>query len=134
MAIYTLDTDIVIEHLRGTPKVTQKMEELKPDTLITITPLTVYELYKGVYVLNDGKKEEEVEQFLGQVKTLELNLEAEKKAAEIYANLRKDGNLVNDADILIGSIALTYGSILVTNNTAHFKRIEGLKIENWLEN
>src|SRR6056297_4333630 len=123
MAIYTLDTDIVIEHLRGTQKVTQKMGELKSDTLITITSLTVYELYKGVYVLKDGKKEEEIEQFLGQVRTLDLNLEAEKQAAEIYAELRKDGNLINDADLLIGSIALTYGSILVTNNTSHFNRI-----------
>jgi len=25
------------------------------------------------------------------------------------------------------------GSILITNNTQHFERIDGLQIENWLE-
>lgn len=133
MDLYTLDTDIVIEHLRGTPEIAQKMQELGSDALITVTCLTVYELYKGVYVLNDRKKEKEVEQFLDQVGILDLNLEAEKKAGETYADLRKDGNLINDADILISSLALTYGSILVTNNTEHFKRVKGLKLENWLE-
>ncbi len=133
MDLYTLDTDIMIEHLRGNPQVIQKMQSLKTEALITVTCLTVYELYKGIYILNDKKREREVEEFLDKVSILDLNLEAEKKAGEIYADLRKDGNLINDADILISSIVLTNGSILVTNNTEHFKRIQGLKLENWLE-
>ena len=44
----TLDTDIVIELLRGNDIVKRKMEQLPKDTLIHITGLTVYELYKGV--------------------------------------------------------------------------------------
>ena len=53
------------------------------------------------------------------------------KAAEIYANLRKKGRLIEDADILIASIAKTKKLILVTNDT-DFQRVQGLKIENWL--
>lgn len=39
--------------------------------------------------------------------------------------------LIEDADIFIGAISIWYDSILITNNEKHFKRIEGLKIENW---
>jgi len=53
------------------------------------------------------------------------------KAAEIYANLRKKGRFIEDADILIASIAKTKKLILVTNDT-DFQRVQGLKIENWL--
>jgi tRNA(fMet)-specific endonuclease VapC len=35
-------------------------------------------------------------------------------------------------DLLIASISLANNYILVTNNIKEFKRIKGLKIENWL--
>ena len=54
------------------------------------------------------------------------------KAAEIYADLRSAGQLIEDADILIAAIALTNDLTLVTNNTAHFSRIAGLQLEDWL--
>lgn len=51
---------------------------------------------------------------------------------EIYAALRREGKLINDADILIASIVKAHDAVLVTNNEEHFSRIEGLRIENWL--
>jgi len=75
-----------------------------------------------------GKFEEET--FLLTLKEsstiLEQTYESSKKAAEIYAELKKQGKLINDADILIASI-------VVTSNETHFKRIKGLKVENWLK-
>lgn len=55
------------------------------------------------------------------------------KAGEIYADLRKKGELISDADILTAAIVLANDSVLVTNNVDHFKRIKDLKIENWLQ-
>ena len=63
---------------------------------------------------------------------LEPSYEAAKIGGEIYAGLRKEGKLINDADILIASIVKAHDAVLVTNNEDHFSRIEGLKIENWL--
>jgi predicted nucleic acid-binding protein len=54
------------------------------------------------------------------------------EAAEIYAHLKKTAALIEDADILIASIVKFRDFILVTNNIAHFQRIQGLKTENWL--
>ncbi|MBW1715144.1 MAG: hypothetical protein JRJ77_04850 [Deltaproteobacteria bacterium] len=55
------------------------------------------------------------------------------RAAEIYACLKKQGNLIEDADILMASIAIVEDLVLITNNIKHFERIEGLATENWLE-
>jgi predicted nucleic acid-binding protein len=40
--------------------------------------------------------------------------------------------LISDADILIAATAITHGLAVVTNNEAHFRRIQSLPIENWL--
>ncbi len=133
MNSFTLDTDIVIEILRGNQKAVGKMENLPQETLIYITGLTVYELYKGVLFIEDKKQEQDVENFVESVEVIQLDSYAEKKAAEIYAYLRKKGELINDADILIAATVLANESVLVTNNEEHFKRIKQLKIENWLQ-
>ena len=54
------------------------------------------------------------------------------KAADIYADLSKRGELIGDADILIGATALVNALGVVTNNEDHFRRIRDLHVENWL--
>ena len=51
--------------------------------------------------------------------------------AEQKAVLKKQGTLVADMDLMIASITLRHKATLVTNNTKHFARINGLKLENW---
>lgn len=52
-------------------------------------------------------------------------------SCKIYAALKKSGRLIDDIDILIAGVALSNNLVMVTDNTEHFERIEGLKIENW---
>ena len=40
---------------------------------------------------------------------------------------------VDDFDLVIASTALTLNYCLVTNNERHFRRISGLRIENWIK-
>jgi tRNA(fMet)-specific endonuclease VapC len=54
------------------------------------------------------------------------------KAAEFYATLRASGQLIEDADLLIAAMALVHDMTLVTHNMAHFARISGLQVEDWL--
>jgi len=49
----------------------------------------------------------------------------------LKALLEKQGMIIDDADLFIAACALTTGVILVTNNTKHFKRINGLQLQNW---
>ena len=47
--------------------------------------------------------------------------------------IEKKGLKIGDMDMFIAATALEEDLIIVTGNTDHFSRIEGLKIENWME-
>jgi predicted nucleic acid-binding protein len=85
--------------------------------------------------LSSGKLSEEefLITLIDSVMILEESYESARIGGMIYADLKSRGNLINDADILIASIVKSYNAVLVTNNEAHFKRISGLKVENWLK-
>ena len=70
-------------------------------------------------------------EFASQNHIIALTTKSTKISAKIYADLRKKGTPVDDIDLLIAGVALENDFIMVTNNTSHFERIEGLKIENW---
>jgi len=53
--------------------------------------------------------------------------------AKIKARLKSEGKILDDFDVLIAATAIVNNCMLVTNNTKHFKRINGLTIENWVE-
>lgn len=42
------------------------------------------------------------------------------------------GLIIDDADMFIAACALVHGLTMVTNNTKHFRRIKGLKLDNWM--
>ncbi|HPI88478.1 MAG TPA: type II toxin-antitoxin system VapC family toxin [Spirochaetota bacterium] len=56
-------------------------------------------------------------------------------AADIYGKIRSEleirGSIIGPYDLQIASIALSHNLTLVTNNTKEFKRISGLKVEDW---
>lgn len=130
--IFCLDTDILIEYFRGNEKIKDRIKSLSNDDSIGLTWLSFYEFFKGIYL--SGKLEEEkfLQRLFDTCQLLESSYESAKAGGEIYAFLKKKGQLINDADILIASIVKTHDATLVTNNIFHFSRIEGLKIENWL--
>ena len=47
--------------------------------------------------------------------------------------LVRKGKMIEDFDLLIGSTAVAENMIMVTDNIKHFSRIEGIKLENWVE-
>ena len=54
-------------------------------------------------------------------------------AAEEKVRLRLCGTpLDDDFDLLIGCTALSKGMTMVTENLKDFKRLKGIKIENWI--
>lgn len=56
-----------------------------------------------------------------------------RKYGEIRWLLESRGQKIGDMDMFIAATALEKGLVLVTGNTDHFSRIEGLKIENWMK-
>ncbi|MBM4352132.1 MAG: type II toxin-antitoxin system VapC family toxin [Deltaproteobacteria bacterium] len=130
--IYCLDTDILIEYFRGSEAIKRKIESLTGDDSLGVIWLTFYEFFKGIFVSGKLGEEKFLQSLNETCLILNPSYEAARMGGEIYATLRREGKLINDADILIASIVKAHDAVLVTNNEEHFSRIEGLKIDNWL--
>lgn len=132
MKRYNLDTNIISYLLKGDQDLFLKInKEITGENEIFINAVTYYEIYRGLLFVDNHSKLKIFKEMCNIFGILELNKDILEKAAKIYADLRKKGKLIEDADIFIGAISIWYNSILITNNEKHFKRIEGLKIENW---
>ena len=94
--------------------------------------MSFYEFFKGIYISRKLDEEIFLKNLLASCPVLESSFESAKIGGEIYASLKKEGKLINDADILIASIVKANQATLVTNNTSHFSRIAGLLYVNWL--
>ncbi|CAN5233116.1 PIN domain-containing protein [soil metagenome] len=127
-----VDTDILSEFLRGTPKVVENAEKyLQSYDAINFSIITYYEILNGLLYKDARKQLKNFTDFAELNKILPLTISATRQAAEIYADLKKKGQPIGHTDCLIAGIALTNGLQLATNNTDHFKRIKGLEIMNW---
>ena len=129
---YILDTDTCIYWLNGKEKIRQKVQQKGTDNL-RITIVTFAELRYGAYKSQRvAENLTKIDDFIRKVRLLPLDQSAAEKFGKIKADLRSRGQIINDLDILIAAITLRYSGVLVTNNTAHFQRIDDLHYENWL--
>jgi tRNA(fMet)-specific endonuclease VapC len=129
--MYLLDTDIMIYSLKGNEMVQQNLRSHINDP-IRISAVTLMELYYGAF------KSQKIESNLAKVQKIENSLEiipVSQDQVEIFGMLKvkleKGGTPLDDFDLILAATALSHNLILVTNNERHFRRIEGLKIENW---
>lgn len=129
-----VDTDILSEFLRGTPKVVENAEKyLQTYDAINFSIITFYEILNGLLYKDAKKQLKKFNDFADLNKILPLTISATKQAAKIFADLKKKGQPIGHTDCLIAGIALTNGLQLVTNNTDHFKRVTDLELTNWLQ-
>lgn len=129
---YCLDTNIISYHLNGNKDILKHFETLaENDDEILIPNVAYYEIKRGLIANGATTK---MSKFLSFAKTLgiaELRNSTLEIAAQIYADLAKTGQMIEDDDIFIGATAIENDAILVTNNKEHLGRIKGLKIEVW---
>jgi len=129
-----LDSDILSYYFSGDIKIRNKvMETLKNKEQMALTIINVYEALKGFRWRKSAKKETMFTNFLKTVPVFTIDNDATKLAADIYADLRRKGKTISDADILIAAIIIRNNGKFVTNNINHFENIKGLNLINWLE-
>jgi tRNA(fMet)-specific endonuclease VapC len=73
-----------------------------------------------------------VEDLLGEVNVLPFDVPADTEYGAIRSELEAGGTPIGGNDLLIGAHARTTAATIVTANVDEFKRIRGLKVENWL--
>ena len=127
-----VDTDILSLYFRGDKKVKNKFQTyLKNFNFINISIITYYEILSGLKYKDAKKQLSKFKEFCNENNILELTLNSTEISANLYERLRKEGNLIDDIDLLIAGIAIENELIVATNNENHFRKIKEIKIENW---
>lgn len=129
MRKYLLDTNIVSYYLKGIDSLKDKVAS--NIDLLSISIISYYEIVSGLQSIDAKRRIAEFEKFCELIDIINLDKASISASCKIYAALKKSGRLIDDIDILIAGVALSNNLVMVTNNTEHFERIEGLKIENW---
>jgi tRNA(fMet)-specific endonuclease VapC len=127
---YLIDTNTCIYYIKGKFELEKKFDKAVPDNCF-ISEITLAELKFGVE--NSEKKEKNqkaLDNFLTGVKIVPIFHSLDMYAKE-KARLRKAGTPIDDFDLLIGVTSITHNLTMVTNNTDHFNKIEGIVLEDW---
>ena len=129
---YIIDTDVCIDLMRKRADIIDKIQRLDADLFLTFMSLS--ELFYGAYF--SSRKEYQlgvIKAFIQEFTILTPNISSSELFGLVKANLRKEGQLIEDADLLIASIAIGHNLPLITHNTKHFDRLAdfGLVLESW---
>lgn len=122
----------ISEYFRGNDNVKSNFEKYgRQYGQINLSIITYYEVLSGLRHRDAEKQLQSFLAFADQNKILNLTEYSVTTSAEIYAELRKEGEPIEDIDLLIAGIALSHDLMLATNNESHFSRIKGLRMANW---
>jgi len=128
-----LDTNICIYLIRERPQTVLRRFRFFPIGDIGISAITLSELEYGAAKSAQPKKNREaLEAFISPIDVAAYDRRATEVYGRIRAALEKRGRPIGAMDLLIAAHALSLGVRLVTNNEREFKRVPGLRVENWV--
>ncbi len=131
---YLLDTNIVSYYLRrNSAGLEAQVTDALRERSCAISVMTRAELRFGqVTMAPEDKRRGLIDGFLQRLPNLPWSPEAADQFGVLRARLKSLGTPIGELDTQIAAHALAEGLTLVTHNTRHFERIEGLKIEDWM--
>jgi len=124
-----IDTDFLIDTLRGHQETVEKIRELEGVFHLSTTVINGFELCYGSY--KTERMEQNilcVDKLLNRLSILQMTGVASKLAGKILVDLEKKGEIIDFRDAIIASITITNDTKLFTRNISHFNRIEGIKL------
>lgn len=128
MAVYLLDTSVLIDFLRQKGGIADFIAKHPQDTFIT-SCICQMEIFLGLYL---GKpeilksKKEQAEKLFSALEVKSFDSEQAEIASLIKTKLMKKGELIDDLDILIAASAMSSRAAILTKNIKHFSRVQGL--------
>lgn len=132
MLRHLLDTNLCIRVLRDRPQGLRPRFNAEAETLC-ISTITLAELLHGAAKsARPAENRREVERLAARLVVLPFDEAAAAHAGEIHADLERQGRLIGAYDILIAGHARSRGLVVITGNLGEFRRVEGLRAEDWL--
>ena len=131
MIKFMLDTDICIYTMKRKPLEVRRMFNIHSGA-ICISTVTLGELVHGVEKSNNPQFNlQSLEGFVGRLEVINYD----ETAAHHFGQLRYElkGQEIGPYDFMIAAHARSLGLTLITNNTREFKRVNGLRVKNWVQ-
>jgi tRNA(fMet)-specific endonuclease VapC len=130
---HLLDTDICIEAIRRRSQVLLRHLREHSPADIAVSAITEAELRFGALKSGAPTRNQAVaEAFLDPFTILPFGREYVPTYASLRLELERAGTRIGAMDQLIAAQAVSLGLVVVTNNLREFRRVPGLKVENWL--
>ena len=131
---YLLDTNACSDYFTARyPKVVARIQSCAPDDLC-LSVVVVAELRYGAdHSTRRRANHARIDALIEEVETLDFDLRAAASYGRVRAQLEAGGTPIGPNDMLIAAHARSRGLTVVTDSTAEFKRVKGLKVENWRE-
>lgn len=133
--VYYLDSNICIFHLRKPySNLSEKINSTNHYSCIKIPIVVKGELLVGAVKSAKPKENvDEIETFCKPFEIVSFDDFTVKTYAKIRASLERKGQKIGANDTIIAAIVLARNGVLVTNNVKEFSRVEGLQIEDWIQ-
>jgi tRNA(fMet)-specific endonuclease VapC len=132
MAIrYLLDTNTVSFHIRRSSALLQRRLRAIPAASVALSVITEMEIRYGVARNPTLRIAPLIEAFLQGISILPLTSETARHYARVGSELEALGTPIGPLDLLIASHALSLGATLITTDLGEFRRVTGLRCEDW---
>ena len=127
-----LDTNVISDLIRNPQgKAAKRIAKVGEDNICT-SIIVASELRYGCAKSGSMRLLKAVEDLLSEIPVLAFDVPADAEYRGIRSELEVAGKLIGSNDLLIAAHACATGTTIVTANVEEFKRVRGLKVENWL--
>ena len=129
---FLLDTNVCVDYFTGRhPKVVERIQASSPEDLL-LSSVVVAELRYGAdHSARRRANHARIDAFIEEIEVLSFDLEAASVYGRVRARLEEGGTPIGPNDMLIAAHALSRRLTVVTDNTAEFRRVKGLRVVNW---
>jgi tRNA(fMet)-specific endonuclease VapC len=135
MPTYLLDTNALSELVRhpdGAVAQRFRAKEQDPNCTLLTSVIVACEVRFGVEKRQATSLARRVDLLFNTLRVAPLEPELDSIYASIRSDLERRGAPIGQNDLLIAAHAIALDAILVTDNVREFKRVKGLRVENWL--
>jgi tRNA(fMet)-specific endonuclease VapC len=131
---WMLDTNTASYVIRSRPPAVKRRFDAAGYGNLAISVVVLAELLYGaeLHPTRGDDIRADIEDFRRRLGVIPWSESAATHYAQIRAELRRAGTPIGNMDLLIAAHARAEGAVLVTNNLAEFRRVQGLALENWL--
>jgi tRNA(fMet)-specific endonuclease VapC len=132
MVSWMLDSDICVYAINDRPQgVRRRLATMRQED-VAVSSVVAAELWAGVAKSRErSRNARALSGFFSGLSVRDWPTDAAPIYGEIKAALERAGRLIGGMDMLIAAHALCENAVLVTNNQAEFRRVKGLRLENW---